>query len=129
MMRRKAGALLVESLVALAVSMMIFSFLLTVFPAAYEALVKMENIRVATAVGQSVLEEARALPFDSLASAQGTRSITYRVQGQDRTMMMAYSLVVASVGAGLKDLTLTVTWGEKGGSRSVVLETLVFREE
>lgn len=119
------GLSLVETLFSFWVTCFIVLAVINLFPSSMLAVRRGENEILANARAQSVLEEVRTQPFESLELGHTTRETVY---GPDQTEYVTGVDVLKEDGsevARLKRLKVTVSWQYRQETRTVVQELLL----
>ncbi len=122
----RAGFTLVEVLAAVVLLSIGLLAVMAASQAARETQTRALYISIGRGIAQSRIEKLRSVPFDSLAAQAGT--------AQDPSLPPGNSVVTAVHGypsAGETNLcrvTVTVSWREKNGTRTIRYETLLVRK-
>lgn len=125
-MRRPAGISLLELILALGLLFLLVIAVLGVLPGSMLAIRSSEARQKAECLAQSILEERRAAPFETLQPApsqqldpvQGGEGLTFR------PTIEIVSLPGASPG-GLREVRVEVTWEDASGSRRVARSMVI----
>lgn len=124
---RSRGLSLIETMVALVLLATTFVAVVSTLPALVESQMKAEELQLATALANDVMERARARPFPELTSIpQASLSVERRINGGRHIDHFLYGLDVLQTGDGLKACTVTVTWIERTSPCSLVIQTEIF---
>lgn len=83
---------------------------------------------MATAIGNKILEGRINKKFSDIQSETGTQIHTAVQKNNTVTTAYDYNLSVTSINAKLKNLTLTISWQDRGQTRTLTLQTLVFKK-
>ncbi len=125
--RTVRGMSLVEVLVAFGVLTLAATVSLQVLSTTRRGHGHSEARNSAAFVARSLLDQARAAPFDTLAGSSGAVTVPGVRDGQTLQRTYNQTTSVVDQGQDLKRVWVSVTWSEPGGPSTVVLETLVFR--
>lgn len=143
--RKISGHMLAEAMMAimmLAVCALIFTATL---PAAHNSRAKADNFNIATSLASKMLEEVRNIGYTNatatqlaasglIDSATPVATDTYSFTNVDAGIVDSPAstltsgvgrLVVEQIGIDLRRVTATVTWSEKGQTKTVSLATLL----
>lgn len=122
------GFSLVETLGSLILVLLLVVFVFSVYPQASLAIKQVEHLEVATAIGNKILEGRINKKFSDIQSETGTQIHTAVQKNNTVTTAYDYNLSVTSINAKLKNLTLTISWQDRGQTRTLTLQTLVFKK-
>jgi prepilin-type N-terminal cleavage/methylation domain-containing protein len=126
-MRTTRGFTLVETLVAIALLVILMVFILTMFSTTRQAMRLSENHTNAAFLGRMVLNEVYGAGFDNMVS---TSKRTYSLQGVNEgnpwVMNFDYQVFVQadSVYNDKKTVWVTIEWQEKKDKKKVTVETV-----
>lgn len=124
--QRGRGFTLIEAVVAMFLIGLAISFAFQVFPRARESSQGHQDHVRAALLGEGLLQRARAVAFDELASYSGEESYQGLADGHPFSRTMRYQVQVTLAGTDRKRVAAEVTWTDGGGrSRRFVAETVV----
>ena len=126
-LRRRRGMTLVEVLVAFGILALAATVSLQVLSTTRRGHAHSEARNSAAFVARSLLDQARAAPFDTLAGASGAVTLPGVAEGETIQRDFSYSTTVVSQSSDLKRVWVSVTWQGSRDTPPVVVETLVFR--
>jgi len=134
-MMREKGVSLIEVMVAFCILSIAFLFLLSSLPLMSASIRTAENTKGASLVGGEILERARCTPFSSIVALwnniKGEKKFSGTTNGVPYTVSYMYAVDVAPAvsdpsGTHLLDITVWVSWEERGRARKLPLQTVVF---
>lgn len=126
-MRRRRGASLVELLVALGLLALTVGIAFEVLGGARRAHGVAEGRTAAAYLARSVLDQARATNFSSLAGSTGSASVAGVRNGQPFTWQFQHALNVEVASENTRRVWVTVTWREGRNPATFTLETVLSR--
>jgi len=124
----KKGFTLVETLGSLMLILLLLLFIFSVYPQAHVAMKQVEHLEVATAIGNKILEDNINKKFSEIQSETGVQVHTAIQKSKTISTVYKYNLSVSSVNDKLKNLTLVISWQDRGQTRTLTLQTLVFKK-
>ena len=127
MLRAERGMSLVEVLVAFGLLALAATLAFQVLATTRRSHAQSEARTAAAFLGRSLLDEARAADFETLANREGTSTLTALRDGRQVSTRYDFTLAVQPAGADLKRVWATVTWREGSSQPTQVVETFIFR--
>ena len=126
MRMRQTGFTLVEVLAAVLLLSIGLLAVLTASRAARETQRRALYISIGRSVAQSRIEKLRSLPIEALAAQAGTTQDSSLPAGNSvQTTVEGYP---TSTEANMRRVTVTVSWPEHSGTRTIRDETLIVRK-
>lgn len=123
---RESGFTLVEILSATALLSIGLLAVLTAGRAARDTQNRALYLSIARSIAQSKIDQLRSCTFDSLPSAAGTSTDAGLPKGNQITVAVARYPDAGET--NLYQVTVTVTWKQDLGSRTISYETLIARK-
>jgi Tfp pilus assembly protein PilV len=132
---RERGVSLIEVMVAFCILSIAFLFLLSSLPLMSASIKTSENAKGASFVGGDILERVRSTPFTSIMAAwgnkKGEKSFSGATNGVSYTVSYLYAVDVSPAavdltGQHLLDITVLVSWEERGRIKKIPLQTMVY---
>jgi len=126
-MRTRQGFSLVETIIAMALTIMVIAILFEVFPMTRRGLQLSENHVNAAFLGRSLLDEVRATGFTAITPREGSISFSGTDNGAVFDQNIDYRIEVQALDTDKKLVWATMNWQESSGAKQLVLETILTR--
>lgn len=122
--RRQAGLTVIETLIAATLFLTAIVVLVGLYPASARATRQAQGHLMATNIAERELELSRATNFDALEDRTNTYPLEISNNGALETIKFDSAVKIKDVRAGLKSITVTVTWqGTDLFNRKLEMET------
>lgn len=126
--RCRCGSSLLDIMISTALLLTIFIFACSEFPTATRAITHNSHYLAASFLAEQVLERTRHLDFPNVVAASGSQVVSGMAAASLEQATLLYATSVSTLNNRLKDVVVTVTWNELGGTRRLVVETLVSKD-
>ena len=127
-MKRQKGISLLETLMAIFLTLLIVTFTYEVYPTVAKSLHILENQTYAASLGNSLLNDAQLAGIDNVTDYSGTKAVTGTNNGKTYSQIFSYAVNTQAVDANKKLVWADVTWNEKGKTRKVTVETILVKK-
>ncbi|MCL5035926.1 MAG: hypothetical protein M1269_02305 [Chloroflexi bacterium] len=118
--------MLLEILIGLAVLIMVFLGVASVFSSSHSFLKHSSNIAKASVLAETLLEKERRLPFDEVVNSSGQFTSSEVFNGALSSTIFNYSITVTNKNRYIKEVKVTITWTGTVGVRYFSSTTLIY---
>ena len=126
-MKNQKGISLLETLMAMFLTILIVVFTFEVYPSIAKSLHILENHTYAASLANSVINDAKSTGFDNIVTSSGSKKISGTRNGLPYSEEFNYTLNVQNADANKKVVWAEVTWNEAGKTKKVTIETIVVK--
>lgn len=126
-MKRQKGISLIETLMAIFLTILIVSFTFEVYPTVAKSLHILENHTYAASLGNSLLNDAQLAGIDNVTNSSGTKTVTGVNNGLAYSEIFNYSVNTQVVDANKKLVWVEITWHEGRLTKKVTVETILVK--
>lgn len=126
-MKHQRGISLIETLMAIFLTILIVSFTFEVYPTVAKSLHILENHTYAASLGNSLLNDAQLAGIDNVANYSGTKAVTGTNNGKAYSEMFNYVVNTQTVDANKKLVWVDITWNEGRLTKKVTVETILVK--
>lgn len=121
-----SGYSLMEVLVCFFLLALLILFVMSIYPFSIKQIKFTENIEIAANLANDINDNMSHSSYDSYLGG-GQYTHTANRDGISYSQLFNWSTSVSTVGTNLKDILITVTWNEPGGTKTRVYETMIFK--
>lgn len=111
-MKRPKGVSLIETLMAIFLTLLIVTFTFEVYPTVAKSLHILENHTYATSLGNSLLNDAKLAGIDNITNYSGSTNVTGTNNGKAYSEVFYYVVNTQTIDADKKLIWADITWNE-----------------